>query len=120
MIADSLQTQNANQFDTTKLRFVHYGKSHFRNFYKLPANGNYYASTNQEVSLMNKTTYEFKPIYQSTNKKNELNILGNKDLILLLSDANYLLSYNVSNAHTDTLTTLSDIILDGTYDFKNI
>jgi len=120
MIADSIQSQRANQFDTSKLRFVDYGKSHFRDLYKLPANGNYYAATNHELLQINKTNFSFNPIYQSTNKKNEINILGNNYMILLFSDANYLLSYNVTDGHTDTLKMLDDVILDGTNDFRNV
>ena len=118
MIADSIQSQRANQFDTSKLRFVDYGKSHFRDLYKLPANGNYYTATNQELLLMSKSDYQFKKIYQSTNKKNEINILGNNTLILLFSDANYLLSYY--DGHTDTLKMLDDAILDGVNDNRNL
>lgn len=120
MIADSIQSQQANQFDTSKLRFLDYGKSHIRDLYKLPANGNYYAATNQELLLMNKSEYQFKKIYQSRNKKNEINILGNNYMILLFSDGNNLLSYNAVNAHTDTLKILDDAILDGTNDNRNI
>ncbi len=120
MIADSIQSQQTDQFDTSKLSFWWFEKSHIRDIYKLPANGNYYVTTNQELLLMNKSNYQFKKIYQSTNKKNEINILGNNYMILLFSDANNLLSYNAVDSHTDTLKMLDDAILDGTNDNRNV
>jgi len=117
MIIDA-QSPQPNQFDTSSVSIWAYEKSHIRDIYKLPGNGNYYVATNQELLLMNKSDYQFKKIYQSTNKKNEINILGNNSLILLFSDANYLLSYY--DGHTDTLKMLDDAILDGTNDNRNL
>ncbi|GBL34762.1 hypothetical protein EMGBS15_03570 [Filimonas sp.] len=117
MIVD-VQSPQPNQYDTSSVSYWSYEKSHIRDIYKLPDNGNYYVATNQELLLMNKSEYQFKKIYQSTNKKNEINILGNNTLILLFSDANYLLSYY--DGHTDTLKMLDDAILDGTNDNRNL
>jgi hypothetical protein len=117
MIVD-VQSPQPNQYDTSSVSYWAYEKSHIRDIYKLPDNGNYYVATNQELLLMNKSDYQFKKIYQSTNKKNEINILGNNSLILLFSDANYLLSYY--DGHTDTLKMLDDAILDGVNDNRNL
>jgi ligand-binding sensor domain-containing protein len=117
MIVD-VQSPQPNQFDTSSVSYWAYEKSHIHDIYKLPNNGNYYVATNQELLLMNKSDYQFKKIYQSTNKKNEINILGNNTLILLFSDANYLLRYY--DEHTDTLKMLDDVILDGVNDNRNL
>lgn len=68
MIVD-VQSPQPNQYDTSSVSFWSYEKSHIRDIYKLPDNGNYYVATNQELLLMNKSEYQFKKIYQSTNKK---------------------------------------------------
>ena len=120
MMMDSSCFHRTIKCDSAAFGFTGYGKSHFRDLFKLPTNSNYYVATNRELLLMNKKDYQFKALYQSTNNKNEINIIGNKNNLLLLTDANYLLTYNVNDASVDTLKQLEEVILDGSSDNRNI